>query len=78
MTVQTRLNRRAASLRVRRSSRDPHEFARSVDVHAELIRAREAGRSQDEALYRCGCGFVFQAPVSTSVGCPHCGGKQAW
>jgi hypothetical protein len=29
-------------------------------------------------MYSCGCGFVFQAAVSTSVGCPHCGGSQAW
>jgi hypothetical protein len=29
-------------------------------------------------MYTCHCGFVFEAPVSTSVGCPHCGGTQAW
>ena len=33
---------------------------------------------QDSALYTCECGFVFEAQVSTSVGCPHCGGAQAW
>jgi hypothetical protein len=44
----------------------------------ERRRAREAGPSQDKALYTCRCGFVFQALVSTSVGCPHCGGVQAW
>jgi hypothetical protein len=41
-------------------------------------RRREAGGMQDEAVYTCQCGFVFHAPVSTSVGCPHCGGAQAW
>ena len=41
-------------------------------------RRREAGGLQDEAVYTCECGFVFHAPVSTSVGCPHCGGAQAW
>jgi hypothetical protein len=41
-------------------------------------RRREAGGMQDEAVYACECGFVFHAPVSTSVGCPHCGGAQAW
>ncbi|HEY6525682.1 MAG TPA: hypothetical protein VIY10_18000 [Solirubrobacteraceae bacterium] len=41
-------------------------------------RRREAGGMQDEAVYACECGFVFHAPVSTSVGCPHCGGPQAW
>lgn len=33
---------------------------------------------QDHALYNCQCGFVFEALVSTSVDCPHCGVKQAW
>ena len=41
-------------------------------------RRREAGGMQDEAVYACQCGFVFHAAVSTSVGCPHCGGAQAW
>jgi hypothetical protein len=41
-------------------------------------RRREAGGLQDEAVYTCQCGFVFQAPVSTSVDCPHCGDSQAW
>ena len=36
------------------------------------------GGLQDEAVYTCECGFVFHAPVSTSVGCPQCGGSQAW
>ncbi|MEA2196834.1 MAG: hypothetical protein QOJ25_885 [Solirubrobacteraceae bacterium] len=44
----------------------------------EPSRQRHGGPSQDRALYTCGCGYVFEAPVSTSVGCPHCGGKQAW
>jgi hypothetical protein len=34
--------------------------------------------ANDHALYSCACGFVFQAPVSTSVSCPHCGDPQAW
>ncbi|MGO9955206.1 MAG: hypothetical protein ACLP50_04410 [Solirubrobacteraceae bacterium] len=41
-------------------------------------RRREAAVPQDEAIYTCECGFVFHADVSTSVGCPHCGGTQAW
>jgi hypothetical protein len=41
-------------------------------------RRRIAGAPQDCALYSCGCGFQFQAAVSTSVGCPHCGDTQAW
>ncbi|MGI8628822.1 MAG: hypothetical protein ACR2LV_01455 [Solirubrobacteraceae bacterium] len=39
---------------------------------------RHGGPPQDHALYNCQCGFVFQAPVTTSVGCPHCGNTQAW
>src|ERR1019366_4494423 len=41
-------------------------------------RRREAGPPPDLALYSCRCGFVFEASVSTSVGCPHCGSTQAW
>jgi hypothetical protein len=40
--------------------------------------AKRAGGPQDRALYTCGCGYVFTAAVSTSVGCPHCGTHQAW
>jgi hypothetical protein len=45
---------------------------------APAHRRRELGPPEDQALYHCHCGFVFEAPVSTSVGCPHCGGQQAW
>ena len=40
--------------------------------------ARRAGGPQDRALYACSCGYAFKAPVSTSVGCPQCGSRQAW
>ena len=33
---------------------------------------------QDETTYRCGCGYVFHAAVSTTVACPYCGDAQAW
>jgi hypothetical protein len=39
---------------------------------------RHGGPSEDRALYTCHCGYVFDALVSTSVGCPHCGRTQAW
>ena len=39
---------------------------------------RDAGGPNDRACYSCGCGFVFIAPVSTSVHCPHCAAEQAW
>ena len=41
-------------------------------------RRRMHGTPQDTATYHCGCGYVFEAAVSTSVGCPHCGTGQAW
>lgn len=41
-------------------------------------RMRGAGGPQDTALYRCGCGYVFDAPVTTTVTCPHCSDDLAW
>lgn len=41
-------------------------------------RDRRADGPEDRALYHCQCGYAFQAAVSTSVGCPHCGSAQAW
>jgi hypothetical protein len=41
-------------------------------------RNKRANMSEDAALYSCSCGYVFKAPVTTSVGCPHCGTAQAW
>jgi hypothetical protein len=41
-------------------------------------RLRAAGGPQDVALYRCGCGYIFDSAVSTTVTCPHCGNEQAW
>ena len=41
-------------------------------------RAQEAGGPLDRACYTCACGFVFAAPGSTTVACPHCGASQAW
>jgi hypothetical protein len=54
---------------------------RPRDVSAARIpraRRRLEPAIEDRAVYSCECGFIFQAPVSTSVGCPHCGGSQAW
>jgi hypothetical protein len=41
-------------------------------------RVRDAGGPLDRASYVCGCGYVFNAAVSTTVACPHCGADQAW
>jgi hypothetical protein len=47
-------------------------------VATPLRNRRQGGESEDRALYTCSCGFVFDALVSTSVGCPQCGKTQAW
>lgn len=48
------------------------------EAHPYQARARRAGGPQDKALYGCACGVSFQAPVTASVRCPHCGSEQAW
>jgi hypothetical protein len=52
--------------------------ARHAAAPASRERNQRANVSQDSALYSCGCGYVFTAAVTTSVGCPHCGTDQAW
>jgi hypothetical protein len=47
-------------------------------MHPAERRMRDAGGPDDRACYSCGCGFLFEAPVSTSVRCPHCESVQAW
>jgi hypothetical protein len=61
-------------------SRPRRRAARRPDAGpaAQRERNRRANMSQDAALYSCSCGYVFKAPVTTSVGCPHCGTAQAW
>jgi hypothetical protein len=49
-----------------------------ADEHAAERRHRESVAPEDVAHYACSCGFQFQASVSTSVCCPHCGTGQAW
>src|SRR3954452_24306594 len=61
--------------RPRRGERTPA----AQDLRAsERLRARRTPAPEDQALYRCECGFAFKAEVTTSVGCPHCGTDQAW
>jgi hypothetical protein len=67
---------RGADPRLQRA-RETAVEASSADVPLSR-RRQELGRQHDQAQYTCQCGFVFEAPVSTSVGCPHCGGTQAW
>jgi hypothetical protein len=49
---------------------------RPSDLAAQ--RVRDAGGPIDRASYTCMCGYVFLAPVSTTVECPHCRAAQAW
>jgi hypothetical protein len=68
----------------RRRRRDPHPHLSAARPAPEPPsaepeqRTREAGGSEDVATYTCACGFHWEAPVSTSVECPHCGAGQAW
>jgi hypothetical protein len=48
------------------------------DDLADERRLRESGGPDDRAMYNCSCGYVFEAAVTTSVTCPHCGTAQAW
>lgn len=60
-----------------RSARRGHHAAR---VPARIPERRSAGLApQDTAHYVCECcGLPFTAAVSTTVGCPGCGGEQTW
>jgi hypothetical protein len=50
-----------------------------VDSHLLAERRHRASVApEDTAHYSCICGFQFQAFVTTSVACPHCGSAQAW
>ena len=72
------------SVLTRRPARRRHDDVRPAPPapepaeHREEQRARESGGPIDNASYSCDCGLVFDAPVSTSVHCPHCGTTQAW
>jgi hypothetical protein len=46
--------------------------------HLAERRHRASVTPEDVAHYACSCGYQFQASVSTSVRCPHCGSGQAW
>ncbi len=56
----------------------PEPAPRPQPMHPAERRMRDAGGPHDRACYSCDCGFIFVAPVSTSVHCPHCDAQQAW
>lgn len=82
MTVRTRPHRpRSRPQLGRRAVRrllGPEPERQAPSQPPPQARERAAGGPQDRAAYRCSCGYVFEAPVSTTVGCPHCGSAQAW
>ena len=80
MRVRSNRNQSEARPRaglLRRPHGSPPAAAPSDDL-ADEQRMRESGGPDDRALYTCSCGYVFEADVSTSVTCPHCGTGQAW
>jgi hypothetical protein len=80
MRVRSNRNQSEARPRnglLRRPHRAPATPAPSDDL-ADEQRMRESGGPDDRAMYTCSCGYVFEADVSTSVTCPHCGTGQAW
>lgn len=70
--------RRVSMVSSERRAPDP-TLGRIAHDREPANRSRRLGGSpQDRALYSCGCGYAFDALVSTSVDCPHCGDRQAW
>jgi rubrerythrin len=72
MQLTTRIPKRRSSRRTK-----PEQPALTREA-AETRDARRGGGPQDRALYSCMCGYAFEAKVTTSVSCPHCGTEQAW
>jgi hypothetical protein len=70
---------RVAPTERRRSRRRQEPRERSCPAaERDQRRERATPGPEDRALYTCRCGSTFQAPVTASVGCPHCGEPQAW
>ncbi|TMK23982.1 MAG: hypothetical protein E6G62_09595 [Actinobacteria bacterium] len=59
-------------------ARSAQETAAARQGDTATQRVRDAGGPIDRASYTCECGLLFQARVSTTVMCPHCGAGQAW
>jgi len=76
MTMQPLLGR--SEIRRRRHGRPRRTNSHGSASRGTVRELVDASPSQDTALYNCHCGFVFEAPVLTSVDCPHCGYGQVW
>ena len=75
-TQATPRHRRMSSITTERRPAEPTSGRLTAEPGQRSHRL--GGSSQDRALYSCGCGYAFDALVSTSVDCPHCGDRQAW
>jgi hypothetical protein len=71
------MGRAAAPAPAASAADPPSEPELDPELRAEE-RMRASGGPEDRAFYRCTCGYAFEADVSTSVDCPHCGSGQAW
>jgi hypothetical protein len=71
------LRREATATEVAEPASEPVAADGEDDLYDER-RLRASGGPTDRAHYTCGCGFVWEADVSASVACPHCGMSQAW
>jgi hypothetical protein len=78
MRLRPQTLERVRSRPVRRGPSPARPAAPPPAPDTPLTRAKREGGPQDNALYSCGCGYVFEASVSATVGCPHCGTEQAW
>jgi hypothetical protein len=74
LRTRPRLGRRAAGA----TGAVDRESWTAAEPAQPQARERAAGGPEDRAAYTCACGHVFEAAVSTTVGCPHCGDTQAW
>jgi hypothetical protein len=62
----------------RRASSRPASARAGATQGSPTVAQRRVGPPEDYATYSCACGFIFEAPVTTTVGCPHCGSQLAW
>ena len=75
--MRTRLPHAHPVRRLRRETEPPRREPMRTDDPV-VVRVRDAGGPVDQASYACECGFVFVAPVTTTVACPHCQTAQPW
>jgi hypothetical protein len=78
MLVRSKQRERSAGSRRQVRAGHGAEHPSTAHQNAAPRERRHGGPSQDRALYTCECGYVFEALVTTSVGCPHCARTQAW